>query len=257
MKRFQAVLLAVLLVLAASPQAPALAQEARVYASGDYRYTLNADGTAVVTGYTGLGGVAQVPGTLDGHPVTAIGSNAFYGCDGLASITLPDGLQSIGASAFEACGSLASITLPEGLREIGDDAFWNCTDLTSLTLPKGLRSIGNGAFFGCCDLASITLPDGLLSIGNNAFNLCESLASLTLPEGLLSIGGGAFYECGSLAALTLPESLTFIGEEAIQKFDFDEDDLDLTVTEGSYAETWVKENGFTYGYPDAPGRPNN
>ena len=45
---------------------------------GDYEYTLNRDGGACITRYTGQDADVVIPAELDGHPVTAIGWGAFF-----------------------------------------------------------------------------------------------------------------------------------------------------------------------------------
>ena len=37
------------------------------------------------------------------YPVTSIGEKAFYGCSGLTSITIPEGVTSINSYAFQHC----------------------------------------------------------------------------------------------------------------------------------------------------------
>ena len=44
-----------------------------------------------------------------GDSVTSIGSSAFYGCDGLTSITIPSSVTSIGSFAFYECDSLETV----------------------------------------------------------------------------------------------------------------------------------------------------
>lgn len=64
--------------------------------------------------------------------VTAIGAKEFYGCTGLAEITVPDGVICIGDYAFEDCADLANVTLPTGIQYIGGCAFTECSRLTSI-----------------------------------------------------------------------------------------------------------------------------
>ena len=143
-----------------------------------------------------------------------IGSYAFYGCSGLTSLNLPDGITSISGGAFSGCSGLTSLTLPDGITSIGEYAFSGCSGLTSLTLPDGITSINDGIFSGCSGLMSLTLPDGITSIGENAFSGCSGLTSLNLPDGITSIGWCAFKGCSGLTSLTLPSSITSIGENA-------------------------------------------
>ena len=46
-----------------------------------------------------------------------IGDWAFYGCESLKSINIPNSVTSIGDSAFEWCDSLKSIYIPKGTKE--------------------------------------------------------------------------------------------------------------------------------------------
>lgn len=59
------------------------------------------------------------------------------------------------------------------------------------------------------------------------------------------IGDSAFSECDSLTSVTIPDSVTSIGDGA---FD-DNPSLTFTVSKGSYAARYAKENRLNYQYP--------
>ena len=52
------------------------------------------------------GGELVIPDTIEGNPVTTIGTFAFRFCTGLTNITIPDSVTSIGEGAFFGCSGL-------------------------------------------------------------------------------------------------------------------------------------------------------
>ena len=78
--------------------------------------------------------------------VTTIASQAFSGCAGLLSLSMPSSVRSIGISTFFECYSLSSINLPTSVSIIANQAFYSCNSLTSIALPSSLTAIGSEAF---------------------------------------------------------------------------------------------------------------
>ncbi len=148
------------------------------------------------------------------NSVTSIGGHAFFGCSSLKSITIPNSVTSIGASAFYNCDSLTSVTIGNSVTSIGGYAFHNCDSLTSITIGSGVTSIGDWAFYNCDSLTSITIPNSVTSIGNWAFCSCDSLTSITIPNSVTSIGDRAFSSCDSLTSVTIGSGVTSIGDDA-------------------------------------------
>ena len=181
------------------------------------------------------------------YSVTSIGNDAFSGCSGLTSITIPNSVTSIGNDAFYNCTSLTSVTIGNSVTSIGDYAFSGCSGLTSIvvedgntvydsrencnaiietnsntlvagckntTIPNSVTSIGEAAFGSCSGLTSITIPNSVTSIGEAAFGSCSGLTSITIPNSVTSIGDFAFYNCYRLTSITIPNSVTSIGENA-------------------------------------------
>ena len=140
-------ILSVLIVLALlAAGTVSFAEGAETAASGDYQYVLQADGTAKITGYTGSAAELVIPDSIDGHAVTALGTDAFYSQTGLTSVVIPDSVTEIGEAAFQYCISLEKVVLPQGLTGLSKALFSNCYRLSELNLPEGLKVVGAYAF---------------------------------------------------------------------------------------------------------------
>lgn len=136
-----------------------------------------------------FGQTVEVPATLGGLPVRAIGDGAFSG--GKAKrVILPQEVETLGRKAFDSC-HLEEITLPERLKHIGDGAFLNAS-LKVLCLPEGLETIGDSAFMWCINLEHVTIPSSVTSLGWKAFSQCARLQTITF-EGPPPAGEGEVF----------------------------------------------------------------
>ena len=146
------------------------------------------------------------------NSVTSIGDSAFQSCSSLTSITISNSVTSIGDSAFEYCYSLTSINIPNSVTSISNDAFINCRSIVSITISNSVTSIGNYAFSNCQSLTSINISNSVTSIGNSAFSNCISLTSINISNSVTSIGTSVFNNCYSLISIIIPDSITSIGD---------------------------------------------
>ena len=194
-------------------------------------YEIN-DGEVTITGCdNSLSGDVVIPDTIEGYPVTIIGDSAFYFCDSLASVIIPDSVTTIGDFTFGYCYSLTSITIPDSVTTIDGYAFYSCDSLTSVTIPDSVITIGESTFSGCTSLTSITIPDSVTTIGDSAFSNCRNLTSITVDEnnenyscdeyGVLFNKNKTeliqFPRCNGRKEYIIPNSVTIINDSA---FDF-------------------------------------
>ena len=102
--------------------------------------------------YSGLPNLKKV--TIQTNKLTEIGEDAFYGCDNLEDINIPDGVTRIGKGAFELNFSLRKINIPSSITYIAENAF-ACAHLDSIDIPAGVTFIGRGAFWKCDRLKKV------------------------------------------------------------------------------------------------------
>ena len=180
-----------------------------------------------------------------------IGFNAFGGCEGVTSITIPADVTNIGYAAFVGMSKLTNITvnsantnyssdeygalfnknktvliqypvgntrtsyeIPDSVTSIEYGAFGMCTILETVTISDNVTIIGDYAFAYCQSLTDIIVPDSVTSIDNCAFYGCTKLVSVLIGNGVTNIKEGAFADCPSLTSVTIPDSVTSIGDAA-------------------------------------------
>ncbi len=173
--------------------------------SGDFKYSVLSDGTAEITDYTGSDSVLTIPVTIDGYTVTSIGKEAFYECDSLTSVTIPDSVTSIGDFAFSDCGRLTSITIPDSVTSIGSSAFDGTGFYNNESnWENNVLYIGNYLIEANDEISGeYTIKDDTKVIADGAFFYCESLTSVTIGNSVNSIGDWAFSDCNSLTSVTV------------------------------------------------------
>ena len=190
-------------------------------------YNYNSDGSSVSVTYQGTyfssysyeyTGTVVIPETVTysgkTYSVTSIRSEAFRGCSGLTSVTIPNSVTSIGSFAFD--GTAWYDNQPDGLVYAGNVAYKYKGTMpanTSITLKEGTVGIASSAFFCCSGLTSVTIGNSVTSIGGEAFYGCSGLTSVTIPNSVTSIGSQAFYNT-RIKSLTIGSGVQTIASDA-------------------------------------------
>ena len=204
---------------------------------------------------TSTSGEVTIPQQIEksgvNYTVVSIGYHAFYYCEKLTSVTIPNSVKSIGEEAFNFCYGLTSVNIPNSVTNIGEDAFGYCKNLTSITIPQSVTSIGEAAFYGCGKLTTMNvderntkydsrnqcnaiietstnmlisgfsttiIPNSVTSIANYAFAYLNNLSmtSIVIPNSVKKIGNSSFRSCRNLTTIKIPNSVECIGDYAFE-----------------------------------------
>lgn len=182
------------------------------------------------------------------YPVTQIGQGAFWCCENLKHLNIPNSVKVISTSACYGA-KLEEVVIPDGVDSIAAFAF-DGQFFKQITIGKGLRTFEISAFAGNQGLTKITvspcnpyytsgdncnaiidrrtkklvlgcknttIPTYVESIGQEAFWWCQELSSIVIPPHVTAIEDAAFLACGSLEELVLGRSVNYIGSMAFDE----------------------------------------
>ena len=219
-----------------------------LYSDGLFDYELSSRG-AVLLGCSRflnqpeVPDVLEIPATLGGYPVTAIGGWVFCSLDGCPvdapfEVVLPEGLRALDADTFADCFYAANVTLPASLEIIPEGCFgripaeidfpngnprYSCengflidrdTQTLLYTAPSShgialpaVRRLGDWSLANWLwyDDDDPVLPDTLESVGSYIFYDC-CVTRVTFPDGITELSPYTFY-CTDLQEVHLPASL--------------------------------------------------
>ncbi len=187
---------------------------------------------------------AYIPEYYNGKLVTAIGENAFSGCDKLTAVFMENTIETIGKGAFSGCSALTRLVVPfvgesrtatqekglltywfgqnsaENTEEIdqpyldneGFDQTYSAYVPLSLTLIELSDStrIPYGAFSYMSKLQNVSF-DGVSEIEGRAFEYATGISTFNLSDTLNSIGTNAFAHT-SIRNIVIPVNVQTIGE---------------------------------------------
>lgn len=93
--------------------------------------------------------------------ITTVGDFAFYYCENLQTVELPNTIKSIGADAFHFCFNLSGIKIPASVEVIDRYSLGRCYKIESLTIPASVNTMNLHAVYGCYNLKSVEFEKGL------------------------------------------------------------------------------------------------
>lgn len=94
--------------------------------------------------------------------VETLGYSVFCNCSSLVDVTLPSTLKEFEgdpnygeSAAFFSCESLKNIVIPDGVTKLSAGLFYECSSLESITIPASVTEISRGAFGSCEKLKTV------------------------------------------------------------------------------------------------------
>lgn len=106
-----------------------------VSSDGNFKYTVNDDGSVRITKYVGKATAVRIPEKVSEKSVIAVNSFSFASCINITEVIIPQSVTSIGERAFRNCSSLCNVVIPKSVTSIGENAFSDCPDLTLTVIP--------------------------------------------------------------------------------------------------------------------------
>ena len=249
MKKTLSIILAILMIVSATPMALAMYDGEPVYTSGDYSYFFDEEGRAIIYSYSGTEKDVVVPAQLDGNDIYGIDHYVFQDNQYIETAVVSEGIEIMGGDVFDNCQALKSIVIPDSVTELSADCNFgtisNCPELETVTLGKNLY-----AFYGyeladcpklkeiiideenphlvCEDLVvytknrktlvsfldynaeSFTVPDSVRVIGSESFSGSD-IKSIRFNDELIYISYFAFCNCDSLTEIVMPNGVQTAG----------------------------------------------
>ena len=138
------------------------------------------------------------------------------------SLDLVPGTRIISDNAFQGCSGITSLTIPNSVTSIGSRAFYNCRGFTEVhfNATNCQDNSSNSNSFLFCHGDTLYIGDNVTRIPANMFYGSEFSGDLIIPDAVTSIGKGAFQQSGFTGNLVIGNSVTIIEDYAFYGCEF-------------------------------------
>ena len=163
--------------------------------------------------------------TQEKYSVVGICQKAFQNCSNLYSITLPNTITAIGENAFSGCNKLEKVNISDLSAWCGIDfdgiysnplyhqdvyLVLDGNIISDLVIPDDVEEIKRLAFHGYTNLKTVKFSSSVKTIGKEAFQSCKCLISITIPKAVTKIEWAAFALCERLRSIAVdPENVIY------------------------------------------------
>lgn len=155
----------------------------------EFNISIVGDEATILGCHSSLTGTVEIPGTISGYKVTAIGEKAFAGNSKIEKLVISADIKSIGDMAFAGGKFDVEVSADNTVYMTESGILYNKTKLALIycpanklgekaEIPAGVTVIANGAFSGSDKMESIKIPDSVLTIGEGAFDGCTALKNV-------------------------------------------------------------------------------
>ena len=172
-----------------------------------------------------------------------IADYAFYGCDNLVNIEIPNSVTTIGTVVFDYCANLKSVRIPESINRLKLATFWGCSALTSVAIPSNVKILEGQLFQECENLNEIFIYSlEVPEVNPYTFTDDWKYDKYTFLYDRVDL----YVPCESLEDYKSHEifgqfkNIKCIGAE---KTELEEDDIKIEVDENSVQISWPKVEG--------------
>ena len=203
----------------------------------EYKYSI-VDSGIKIERYLGDDIHVEIPGEIDGLPVTVLGRNSFYQKKDMESVLIPESVIELENAPFYRCYSLKKVFLPKNIKYIDSNPFFRC--ITEIKVDEKNESfcVVDGVLYSRDKTVLISYPEG------------RSCVTYAVPDGVLEIGSDAFGYWPLIDRVYFPASVTKF-PPTIFCCRFEQYEVIAIVEKGSAAETYVIENHLKFQYNES------